>query len=265
MEAEPDPRRLETRFLSDFRKPFVIGEFPRVIMPMNAFQVATVCCWLAVPVLVAAPTAKKSNVAEPPTAQPSELDRLQQEKLVEEIKKLKLENQALSQPQPAPTNQSVPIWAACIAAVVALLVPQIAAAKQAAADRRKEMRLAVAQFGGNCAAAIHHIQWLTWKPAHDLRLTTVDFDAYDNQMDLLFPQLIGSFLTASAVNPSLFVQMKEVHDEIIDIDSKIGQLTAEARSTGHENRVTLTEFHKVVNKLWDALPVKFQAFMNILS
>jgi hypothetical protein len=124
------------------------------------------------------------------------------------------------------------------------------------------MRLALAQFGGDCAAAIHHIQWLTWKPAHDLGLTTADFDAYDNAMNLLFPQLIGSFLTASALNPSLVAQMKKVHDEIIDTDSTIGQLVAKARSTNHEDRVKLTEFHKVVNKLWDALPVEFQAFMK---
>jgi hypothetical protein len=234
-------------------------------MPMNAFRVATVSCWLAVPVLVAAPTTKKATVAKPPTAQPSELDRLQLEKLVEEIKKLKLENQALSQPQPAPTNQSIPIWAASIAAVVALLVPQIVAAKQARTDRRKGMRLAVAQFGGNCAAAVHHIQWLTWKPAYDLSLTTADFDAYDNAMHLLFPQLIGSFLTASALNPALFAQMKELNDRIVELDSKIGQLIAEARNTGHEDRIKLTEFHLVVNELWDTLPVKFQAFMNTFS
>jgi hypothetical protein len=117
---------------------------------------------------------------------------------------------------------------------VELLVPQITSANQAGADRRKEMRLALAQFGGDCAAAIHHIQWLTWKPAHDLGLTTADFDAYDNAMNLLFPQLIGSFLTASALNPSLVAQMKKVHDEIIDTDSTIGQLVAKARSTNHE-------------------------------
>jgi hypothetical protein len=62
--------------------------------------------------MVTSSTAKKPNVAAPPTAQPSELDRLRQEKLDEQIKKLRLENQDLSQPPPAPVNQSIPIWVA---------------------------------------------------------------------------------------------------------------------------------------------------------
>ena len=84
-------------------------------------------------------------------------------------------------------------------------------------------------------------------------------------MRQLFPQLIGSFLTASALNPILFAKMKKVHDEVIDTDSKIGQLIAKARSTGstnNEDRVKLTEFHNAVNKLRDALPVEFQDFMK---
>jgi hypothetical protein len=264
MLSEPD-HRLETEFYPISKGRLFSGQFPRVIMSMNAFRAATILFWLAVPVLVASPTAKKPYVAAPPTAQTSELDRLRQEELVEKIKKLRLENQALSQPPPAPANQSIPIWVACIAAFVALLGPQIVLANQARVDRRKEKRLALAQFGGNCAAAIHHIQWLTWKPAQNLSLTTTDFDAYDNAMHLLFPQLIGSFLTASALNPILFAKMKKVHDEVIDTDSKIGQLIAKARSTGstnNEDRVKLTEFHNAVNKLWDALPVEFQDFMK---
>ena len=54
-------------------------------------------------------------------------------------------------------------------------------------------------------------------------------------------------------------------DEVIDTDSKIGQLIAKARSTGstnNEDRVKLTEFHNAVNKLRDALPVEFQDFMK---
>jgi len=235
-------------------------------MSTNSLHAATIFCWLVGSAMVLPATAQKLKPTTPPVAQTSEFDRLQQEELIEQIKKLKLESQALSQalsqPPPPPADQSIPIWAACIAAFVALLVPQITSANQAGADRRKEMRLALAQFGGNCAAAIHHIQWLTWKPAHDLGLTTADFDAYDNAMNLLFPQLIGSFLTASALNPSLFAQMKKVHDEIVDTDSTIGQLVAKARSTNNEDRVKLTEFHKVVNKLWDALLVEFQAFMK---
>jgi hypothetical protein len=187
------------------------------------------------------------------------LDRLQQQELAEEITKLKLENKALSQPPPAPANQSIPIWAACIAAFVALLAPQIVLANQILADRRKERRLGVAQFGGSCAAAIHHIQWLTWKPAQNVSLTIADFDAYDNAMHLLFPQLTGSFLTASALNPSFSVRIKNLHDQIIVTDSKIGQLTAEARRANNEDRDKLTEFHQAVNKLWDALPKDFSA------
>jgi hypothetical protein len=232
-------------------------EFPRIIMFMNASQAAAILFWLAVPVLVASPNPKKANVVAPLTAQPSELDRLRQQELAEEITKLQLENKALSQPPPSQANQSIPIWVACIAAFVALLGPQIVLVMQARADRRKEMRLALAQFGGTCAAAIHHIQWLTWKPAQNLSLTTADFDAYDNAMDLLFPQLTGSFLTASALNPSFSTQIKTLHDEIIDTDSKIGQLTAKARRTNNEDRDKLMEFHHAVNKLWDALPEGF--------
>jgi len=39
----------------------------------------------------------------------------------------------------------------------ALLVPQIVAVKQAVADRNKDMRLALAQYGAKYAAAVHHI------------------------------------------------------------------------------------------------------------
>jgi hypothetical protein len=208
---------------------------------------------------------KPPNVPTPPTPQSSALESLQQEKLVEEIRKLKLENQALAQPPPAPPNQSIPIWTACIAAFVALLAPQIVAAKQAAADRRKEMRLALAQYGANYAAAIHHIQWLTWKPANNVSLTASDLDAYDNSMNLLFPPLVGSFLTASALRPDLFSEMKSLNDRIFDIDLKIGQHIAEVRNTWNEDGVLLTELFGHVNTLWNEVPTKFGSFMNMID
>ena len=49
---------------------------------------------------------------------------------------------------------------------------------------------------------------------------------------------------------------------IIDTDSEIGRLIAEARRTNNEDRVKLTEFHNSVNKLWDKLPADFQDFMK---
>lgn len=234
-------------------------------MLVRFFHVVIVWCWLAGVAFIQNPVVTPPNVAAPPTPQPSAVESLQQEKLVEEIRKLKLENEALAQHPVAPLSQSIPIWAACIAAVVALLVPLIAAAKQAEADRRKEMRLAVAQYGANYAAAIHHVQWLTWKPANQVSLTAGDLDAYDNAMHLLFPPLVGSFLTASALKPDLFSEMKKLNDRIFEIDSKIGQHIAEVRKTWTEDGVLLRELFGSVNTLWDEVPTKFKGFMNVID
>jgi hypothetical protein len=208
---------------------------------------------------------RKTGMTPPPDVQASELDALRKEKLSEEITKLKLENQALSRPPTSQPSTPIPIIAACIAAVVALIVPQITAAKQAAADRRKERRLALAQYGGYYASAVHHIQWLTWKTAHRVPLNTADLDAYDNAMDLLFPQLIGSFLTASALNPDLFSEAKELYDRIVKIDEQIGQHIAEIRKTGNEDAVILTSIHTDVNAFWNEVPARFKQFMESSS
>ena len=81
-------------------------------------------------------------------------------------------------------------------------------------------------------------------------------------MHQLLPQLIGSFLTASAQKPGLFAEMKEVNHSIIEIDSRIGQHIAEVRKTGNEDGAMLTELHHQVNRLRYEVPEKFEGFMR---
>lgn len=110
-------------------------------------------------------------------------------------------------------------------------------------DIERETRLAVAELAKKMAAATQVILWLTAKAnLTPNRLTQEDITGYDKDIQGLLPDILGSLMVVSALDPEASEKMSPLRGEIFRVNARIAQASSQFDKSPESSVEAIAEF-----------------------
>ena len=126
------------------------------------------------------------------------------------------------------------------------------ATAERAAEREREVRLAVGEFAAVLSRAIQVISWFTWQAAH--RVTVVSpawVDAYDSEMREQLPLVMAALSRVAALSPAAFQTFNPLVVEMFDIDASVGRAGSAIDEAPDVARAGIAEFDHTTDALFE--------------
>jgi hypothetical protein len=164
----------------------------------------------------------------------------------------------------------VGLVAATIGAAAGLIASYITARQQKqldihrltaelAAEREREVRLAVGEFAAVLSRAIQVISWFTWQAAHRVAVVSPAWmDAYDSEMRNQLPLVMAALSRVAALSPPAFQGFNPLVVEMFDIDASVGRAGSAIIDEPEAARARIAEFDDTTDRL-------FERFQNALA